>query len=161
MKKKAVVLIGICTTVALLSVFLFRYMESKLTSEALEMIDRVEIAVKELDEGWEKQSVTQAVPLSYADGNGNTILFYQCHTKYDVGDPAEVSGLHIGAIETVVEVPEEYRACTVSDFSAAWFEVGDRAYLCWTISPEISCILEYSPDAVDEADIFRMAESVR
>lgn len=37
----------------------------------------------------------------------------------------------------------------------------DKDYLCWTISPEISCVIEYSADVNAEADIFRIAESVQ
>ena len=36
----------------------------------------------------------------------------------------------------------------------------NRSYLCWTMSPEISSVIEYSPEAVSEESIFRMAESV-
>ena len=33
-------------------------------------------------------------------------------------------------------------------------------YLCWTISPTYSCVLEYTAESASEADILRMAESV-
>lgn len=35
-----------------------------------------------------------------------------------------------------------------------------EAYLCWTISPTYSCVLEYTAGSISEADIFHMAESV-
>lgn len=41
-----------------------------------------------------------------------------------------------------------------------WGELEDRTYLCWTISPKHSCVIEYSTGAVAEKDILRMAESV-
>ncbi len=33
--------------------------------------------------------------------------------------------------------------------------------LLWTLSPEISCVIEYSADVIDEVHILRMAESVQ
>ena len=53
------------------------------------------------------------------------------------------------------------RDCKVNAYDAFQCEIDDRSYLCWTISPEISCVIEYSADVNDEADIFRMAESVQ
>lgn len=60
----------------------------------------------------------------------------------------------------MVAFPDEYENCTVGEMVGAWFEKDDRAFLCWTISPEISCVIEYSPASVTRADIFKMAESV-
>ena len=53
------------------------------------------------------------------------------------------------------------RDCSVNAYAAFRCEMGERSYLCWTISPEISCVIEYNADVNDEADIFRMAESVQ
>ena len=41
-----------------------------------------------------------------------------------------------------------------------WGELGDKTYLCWTISPKYSCVIEYPTGTVVEEDIIRMAESV-
>ena len=53
------------------------------------------------------------------------------------------------------------RECKVNAYEAFQCEMGEHSYLCWTISPEISCVIEYSADVNDKADIFRMAESVQ
>ena len=55
---------------------------------------------------------------------------------------------------------ENKRECKVNEYDASLCEQGDRSYLCWTLSPEISCVIEYAKGAVEEASIFRMAESV-
>ena len=55
---------------------------------------------------------------------------------------------------------EESRDCTVGHWPALLCQREGRSYLCWTISPEYSCIIEYDAEAVEEEDIFRMAESV-
>ena len=125
-----------------------------------EMADRVEDAILSVDDSYKKQVEIVTYPLTYSDASGNTIVFTQCHTKYYDADPAEVTGLHIESIESVVTMPDEYENCTVGEMVGAWFSKDDRAFLCWTISPETSCVIEYSPDSVTRADIFKMAESV-
>ena len=55
---------------------------------------------------------------------------------------------------------ENKRNCKVNEYDAFLCEIGDRSYLCWTLTPETTCIIEYSANAVNEADILRMAESV-
>lgn len=125
-----------------------------------EMADRVEDAILSVDDSYKKQVEIVTYPLTYSDASGNTIIFTQCHTKHYDADPAEVTGLHIESIESVVTMPDEYENCTVGEMVGAWFSKGDRAFLCWTISSEVSCVIEYSPDSVTRADIFKMAESV-
>lgn len=135
--------------------------EDKTDSEKMrEMADRVESAIMSVDDSYKKQVEVVTYPLTYSDASGNTIVFTQCHTKYYEADPAEVTGLHIDSIKSVVALPDEYENCTVGEMVGAWFEKDDRAFLCWTISPEISCVIEYSPSSVTRADIFKMAESV-
>ena len=56
---------------------------------------------------------------------------------------------------------ENKLSCKVNEYDAFQCKMGEHSYLCWTISPEISCVIEYSADVNDEADIFRMAESVQ
>ena len=52
------------------------------------------------------------------------------------------------------------RECKVNEYDALLCELGDRSYFCWTLSPELSCVIEYSAGLVEEASIFQMAESV-
>ena len=125
-----------------------------------EMADRVEDAILSVDDSYKKQVEIVTYPLTYSDASGNTIIFTQCHTKYYDADPAEVTGLHIESIESIVTMPDEYENCTVGEMVGAWFLKDDRAFLCWTITSEVSCVIEYSPDSVTRADIFKMAESV-
>ena len=125
-----------------------------------EMADRVEDAILSVDDSYKKQIEIVTSPLTYQDAEGNTIVFTQCHTKYFDADPAEITGLHTEAIESVVALPDEYENCNVGEKHGAWFEKGNRAFLCWTISAEISCVIEYSPESVTKTDIFKMAESV-
>ena len=66
------------------------------------------------------------------------------------------------AIGMVIDVDqiENRRECMVNEYDAFLCEMGERSYLCWTLTPEITCVIEYSANTVNEFDIFQMAESV-
>ena len=59
-----------------------------------------------------------------------------------------------------VDSLENPRNCKVNGMDGLWGELGDKTYLCWTISPKYSCVIEYPTGTVVEEDIIRMAESV-
>ena len=125
-------------------------------------IYKVENALKEVDEDYECQSVSKVTPFTYTDSEGNTIIYYCCQTSYLSNESGEHAGLNMDAIGMVIdpELLENKQECKVNEYDAFLCEQGDRSYLCWTLSPEISCVIEYSKGLVDEASIFRMAESV-
>ena len=167
MKRKVlwVVLIGILILVFIIGVA--RYIEvhtrqTDLNWQIANEIYKVENALKEMDEGYECQSVSKVTPFTYIDSEGNTIVYYCCQTAYLSSESGEYAGLNMDAIGLVIDTDkiENARECMVNEYDAFLCEIGDRSYLCWTLSPEISCVIEYSADLVEETDIFRMAENV-
>ena len=125
-------------------------------------IYKVENALKEVDEGYECQSVAKVTPFTYTDSEGNTIVYYCIQTAYLENESGDDTGLDITAISMVID-PEligNKRECRVNKYDAFLCELGDRSYLCWTLSAELSCVIEYSAEAIIEECIFRMAESV-
>lgn len=159
MKKKIwIIIAAIVVLLAFITVF-FLANHPTPESEMLDMLNRVEGA---LGEEWKKQTVTEVSDFVYSDDEGNTIVYYVCVTTYYEADPDEQNGLNPDAIAAVIN-PDEAESCwecTVSDLPAAIYQQDGRAYLCWTILPELSCVIEYDPAVESEADIFRMAESV-
>ena len=125
-------------------------------------IYKAEKALKEVDEDYECQSVSKVTPFTYTDSEGNTIVYYCCQTAYLSNESGEYTGLDMAAIGLMIDLSqmENKRECRVNEYDAFLCEIGECAYLCWTLSPEVSCVIAYSADAVDEADILRMAESV-
>lgn len=125
----------------------------------MEMLNRVENA---LGDEWKKQTITKVSNSVYADDEGNTIIYYTCVTTYYEADATEQTGLNTDAISAVIHPGEAEicRECTVGDLPAAIYQKDGRAYLCWTIIPELSCVIEYDPAAEREEDMLRMAESV-
>ena len=128
-----------------------------------QQIFNVESALKELDEDYECKSITKVTPYTYADLSGNTITYYCCQTTYIENGYGGNTGLNTNSIGMVIDFAkiENKRFCKVNEYDAFQCEMGERSYLCWTISPEISCVIEYSADINNETDIFRMAESVQ
>lgn len=76
--------------------------------------------------------------------------------------PVECFGLNQTALEQVVDLDafENRRDCEVNGMDVVIGELDGLTYLCWTISPTYSCVLEYIAGIISEGDIFQIAESV-
>ena len=168
MKKKLLWCAGIVVLVAVIILGVWRYIEARNRQTAsnwklAEQIYNMENALKEVDEDYECKSISKVTPYTYADPAGNTIVYYRCQTTYISDGYEENTGLNTDAIGMVIDFAQiqNRRECEVNSYEAFQCEMGERSYLCWTISPELSCVIEYSTAAVDEADVFQMAESVQ
>ena len=47
----------------------------------------------------------------------------------------------------------------IQDWPGALYKKDDTAFLCWTYSPEVTYVLEYTPSKIDDSEIIKMAES--
>ena len=109
------------------------------------------------------RSTELVATLKYGDEEGNEINYYILKTTYYEADPAEITGLNTEAIKRIVN-PDRADSCQkmkIQDWDAALYERGELSYLCWTYSPEVSYILEYSPYAFADEEIIKMAESAK
>ena len=168
MKKKLLWGVGIFALLALVVLGVLRYIEVRNRQtdpnwKLAEQIYKMENALKEVDEDYACKSLSKVTPFSYTDSEGNIITYYCCQTTYIEDEYGDDTGLNTDAIGMVIDFTQiqNRRECKVNEYDAFQCEMGERSYLCWTISPEISCVIEYDADAIDEADIFRMAESVQ
>ena len=168
MKKKLLCCAGIIVLIGLVVLGVLRYVEVRNRQtdpnwKLAEQIYNMENALKEVDEDYACKSLSKVTPFSYTDSEGNIITYYCCQTSYLSDESGEDTGLNTDAIGMVIDFAqiENRRECKVNAYNAFQCELGEHTYLCWTISPEISCVIEYSADVNDEADIFRMAESVQ
>ena len=167
MRKKILWIAGSCIVSLALIIGIARYSEIKKREsdpnwQIAKEIYKVGNALKEVDEDYECQSVAKVTPFTYTDSEGNTIVYYCIQTAYLENESGGYTGLDMNAIGIVIdpELIENKRECIVNEYDAFLCELGDRSYLCWTLSPEISCVIEYSKGTVEESSIFRMAESV-
>ena len=167
MRKKTLWIAGICIVSLVLIIGIARYSEIKKREsdpnwQIAKEIYKVENALKEVDEDYGCQSVSTVTPFTYTDSEGNTIVYYCIRTAYLENESGDYTGLDRNAIGMVLD-PEligNKRECRVNEYDAFLCELGDRSYLSWTLSPELSCVIEYSAETISEESIFRMAESV-
>ena len=167
MKKKILWIAGILIVGLMMVDGIIRYIEvqkreSDPNWQIAKEIYKVENALKEVDEDYGCQSVSKVTPFTYTDSEGNTIVYYCCQTAYISNESGECAGLNMDAIGMVIDISqiENKRECTVNEYDAFQCEIADRTYLCWTLSSEISRVIEYDADAIKEENILRMAESV-
>lgn len=167
MKKKIIVGIAVCLALAViiagtvLGIKMYQR-EQDPNWQIAKKLYNVESALKEIDESWELKSFTQVTPYCYQNPAGDAITYYCCITTYTDEVPSGYFGINQAALEQVVDISalENSRDCKVNDLDAVIGELDGQTYLCWTISPTYSCVLEYKAESISETDIFRMAESV-
>ncbi len=128
-----------------------------------DMINRIESAIKEVlgDDVKKKTETVVAGTLKYADKEGNEINYHILKTTYYEADPSEVAGINVDALRVLIN-PDSANSCKkmkIKNWDAALYEFDEHSYLCWTDTPEISYVLEYSPEAVPDEEIVKMAES--
>lgn len=133
------------------------------TSNPDEMISRIEEA---LSDEYKKQSMTKlAATLIYKDKTNkeNKIYYHILKTTFYESDPAKIVGLHTEALGVLflVESMDSCKKMRIQQWDAALYKKNDVAYLCWTYSPEISYVLEYNPNLIDDMEIVKMAESAK
>ena len=159
MKKKTWLIIAVACILLALTIAIIFADRPISQGEMMNMLNREENA---LGDGWKKQTVTKVSDLVYTDDKGNSIVYHVCVTTYYEADFNRKTGLNTDAISAVIspDEVESYRECTVSDLPAMIYRKDGRAYLCWTIIPELSCVIEYDPAVASEEDMLRMAESV-
>ena len=168
MKKKLLWCAGIVVLTILVALGVCRYIEVQNCQtdpnwKLAQQIYNTENALKEVDEDYECKSISKVTPFTYTDSKGNSIIYYCCQTTYikdEYGDDTRLNTNAIGMVINFAQI-QNRRDCKVNEYDAFQCEIDDRTYLCWTISPKISCVIEYSANVNNEADIFQMAKSVR
>ena len=168
MKKKLLWCAGIVVLIVLIVQGVFRYIEVRHRRtdpnwRLAEHIYKMENALKEVDEGYECKSISKVTPYTYEDSARNTIVYYCCQTVYLSDEYEDDIGLNTDAIGMVIDFAQirNRQDCKVNEYDAFQCEMAERSYLCWTISPELSCVIEYSADTVAQTDIFQMALSIQ
>lgn len=130
--------------------------------QAAKELYRVQTALQTVDEDWKLESLSEVHPFEITRPDGPSIFYYCCVTSYINDEPSDFSGLNKMALSQVVDVDELENAtiCDVNGLESVMGEYEGKKYLCWTISPKYSCVLEYMDGTITEEDIFHIAESV-
>ena len=125
-------------------------------------IYKVQTALQEADEDWKLESLSDVRPFVIKGPNGISINYYCCITSYLNEEPAEIDGLNKAALDLVVDIDtlKNRSDCKVGTWDGVMGELNGLTYLCWTVSPKYSCVMEYTSGTAAEGDIIRIAESV-
>lgn len=126
-------------------------------------IYKIQSTLQEVDKSWGMESLSEVRPFEIRSKNGASIYYYCCITTYLNEESEKLEGLNKAALRQVVDVEtlKNPRDCKVGGLDAVMGEVNEKMFLCWTISPEYSCVMAYDPETVMESDIFQIAESVK
>ena len=163
MNKKKTALIALAVVVV--SVGIIVTIVSQKENDPEKFLERFEQAAEEvLGEDVKKISKTElAATLTYEDktDEDNNIYYRILKTTFYEGDPAEITGLHTEALGVLfpVESMDSCEEMMIQDWYGALYKKDDTAYLCWTYSPEVTYVLEYTPSKIDDSEIIKMAES--
>ncbi|MCF2703133.1 hypothetical protein I6E91_13650 [Enterocloster clostridioformis] len=117
-----------------------------------------------LGEDIKKVSKTELVAtLAYGNQNDkdNSIHYRILKTTFYEGDQVEITGLHTEALKVLfpVDSMDSCEEIMIQDWPGALYKKDDTAFLCWTYSPEITYVLEYTPSKIADFEIIKMAES--
>lgn len=116
-----------------------------------------------LGDEYKKQTVSEVIAqLTYAHKDGSApIYYYIVKTTYYEADSLEVNGLNTNAICTLFnpDTADTAESMMVQDWYGCLYTFPEKSYLCWTVSSEVSYIMEFNPNAVSDSIIIKMAES--
>ena len=117
-----------------------------------------------LGEDIKKVSKTELVAtLAYGNQNDkdNSIHYRILKTTFYEGDQVKIIGLHTEALKVLfpVDSMDSCEELMIQDWPGALYKKDDTAFLCWTYSPEITYVLEYTLSKIDDSEIIKMAES--
>ena len=165
MNKKKIALIILSVVIVSVGIIVAVRIQKEKEMDFGEFSERFEQATEEvLGEDVKKISKPElAATLTYGDktDEDNNIYYHILKTTFYEGDPAEITGLHTEALGVLfpVDSMDSCEEMMIQDWYGALYKKDDTAYLCWTYSPEVTYVLEYTPSKIDDSEIIKMAES--
>ena len=164
-RKKTFFIVLVIAVVAVGAIFaLTSQKEKEMNPE--EFLERFEKAAEEvLGEDIQQVSKTELLAtLTYGHetDKDNNIYYRILKTTYgEAGDPSSVTGLNTDALNVLfpVDMMDSCEEMMIQEWHGALYKKDDTAYLCWTVDPEVSYVLEYTPSKMPDSEIIKMAES--
>ena len=165
MRKRVFVIIGVVLVMFAsgLSISRYRYIEKRNQYvEIAEEIYRVETALKEVDEDWERNSITKISSFEIKGPDGVAGIYSCCQSTYFGEFVVDENGIDLNVIGQLVDMDrvESTQKMKVNEYDACLYVIEDQTYLCWTASPEYSFVIRFNPDLLSESNVIKMAESV-
>ena len=150
MNKKKILLIVVAIVVVAVGSVVAVVSQKKKELDPEEFLERFEQAAEEvLGEDIKQVSKTELVAtLTYGHetDKDNNIYYRILKTTYgEAGDPSSVTGLNTDALNVLfpVDMMDSCEEMMIQDWHGALYKKDDTAFLCWTVDPEVSYVLEY------------------
>lgn len=155
-------IIGLLCGILMVSMVLVACRVSMPENDNMARVEQILEQLREVDSGAALYSTSSHYQIVYSNDSGDEINYYNIKTKY-YGEIKEVEGVHIDAIRSIIDpiITESSQSLKINDKDAIIYTYNGKEYLCWTVSPEDSCVIEYKPDEFDQNTIIKMAESVK
>ena len=165
MNKKKILLIVVAIVVAV-GIVVAVVSQKEKEMDPKEFLERFEQAAEEvLGEDIQQVSKTELVAtLTYGHetDKDNNIYYRILKTTYgEAGDPSSVTGLNTDALNVLfsVDYMDSCEEMIIQDWHGALYKKDDTAYLCWTVDPGVTYVLEYTPSKMPDSEVLKMAKS--
>ena len=164
MNKKKILLIVFAIIIVAVGIVTAVVPQKEKEMDPEEFLERFEQAAEEvLGEDIQQISKTELVAtLTFGHETDNKIYYRILKTTYgEAGDPSSVTGLNTDALNVLfpVDMMDSCEEMMIQDWHGALYKKDDTAFLCWTVDPEVSYVLEYTPSKMPDSEIIKMAES--
>lgn len=164
MNKKKILLIVFAIIIVAVGIVTAVVPQKEKEMDPEEFPKRFEQAAEEiLGEDIQQISKTELVAtLTFGHETDNKIYYIILKTTYgEAGDPSSVTGLNTDALNVLfpVDMMDSCEEMMIQDWHGALYKKDDTAFLCWTVDPEVSYVLEYTPSKMPDSEIIKMAES--
>ena len=164
MNKKKILLIVFAIIIVSVGIVTAVVPQKEKEMDPEEFPERFEQAAEEiLGEDIQQISKTELVAtLTFGHETDNKIYYRILKTTYgEAGDPSSVTGLNTDALNVLfpVDMMDSCEEMMIQDWHGALYKKDDTAFLCWTVDPEVSYVLEYTPSKMPDSEIIKMAES--
>lgn len=160
-KKKRIAILFAVILVVAVGIIIAVTSHQKKEMDFDEFADRFEKSANEvLGEDLKKVSKTEvAATLTYGDqtDKDRTIYYRILKTTFYDGDPAKITGLHTEALGVLfpVDSMDSCEEMMIKDWYGALYKKDDKAFLCWTYSPEITYPLLFLSDRAERYCVLR------
>ena len=164
MNKKKILLIVFAIIIVAVGIVTAVVPQKEKEMDPQEFPERFEqVAEEVLGEDIQQISKTELVAtLTFGHETDNKIYYIILKTTYgEAGDPSSVTGLNTDALNVLfpVDMMDSCEEMMIQNWHGALYKKDDTAFLCWTVDPEVSYVLEYTPSKMPDSEIIKMAES--
>lgn len=131
------------------------------------MIEKIENAMYEvLGDDLKKMSqheLIATIEYGMKDGTGDGIQYRMIKSTYFEEDPSEITGFNETAVGVLFDVAsvDSSEEMKINEWDARLYRIDGKSYLCFTVSPEMTYVLEYNAEEVADEEIIKMAESAK